>query len=845
MPEFSRRDLLRSALLAASLPFLKPLAALAAPPGATARLAALRSTLPKIAWTRPIGQPFTSYYKKRYETILDDGPNHGMPLGGFGAGCIGRSHQGDFNLWHLDSGDHYFRSQPACQFALFEQVQGSKPQAKVLSTTKPTDGSLSSWDWTYPQGAGKYSALYPRAWFTYEGFFRSYVQVKQFSPIIPNNYKETSYPVAIFEYTAYNPTDKPITLSILVSWENMVGWFTNKFKGQPLKIRPEDDTPIYEYEPFWGVSKGNYNVPREEGNARGLIMSRSSGSDGSAVSEIPFVKEEADGQFVIAARQEAGVEISLQGRFDPAGNGETVWKPFSTTGKLSEATNIRPAKQGERLAGAIAIRFTLQPGEQRVVPVVLAWDLPIMEFSPGERRYRYYTKYFGKTGRNAWKIATTALAEYTNWDEQIQKWQNPILQDATLPAWYKQALFNELYFLTSGGTLWENGFVPAKISSLADIQKAPPGKGYFTILESTDYRWYDSLDVRLYGSFALLMLWPELEKSVLRAYADVVKDEDESIRLIGYTKKMAKRKAKDALPHDLGAPNENPWIKTNYTSYQDCNLWKDLPCDFVLQVYRDFVLTGKKDMDFLRYCWPSAKAALVRLKTTFDLDGDGIPEHSGVPDSTYDAWEQKGISAYCGGLWLSALEAAIEIGKLLADPEAIKLFQGWLTQSKPVYEAKLWNGRFYRIDSGSKSEVVMADQLCGEYYAQVCGLADIVPLAQVQSSLKTVYQTCFQGFYGGKFGCANGTNADGTLITDTEHPSEVWTGINYGIAAFMIRNGLKREGFAIAEAVVRTIYENGMQFRTPEAITAVRTFRASMYLRPLSIWAIQQSLTQS
>jgi non-lysosomal glucosylceramidase len=29
--------------------------------------------------------------------------------------------------------------------------------------------------------------------------------------------------------------------------------------------------------------------------------------------------------------------------------------------------------------------------------------------------------------------------------------------------------------------------------------------------------------------------------------------------------------------------------KTNYTSYQDCNQWKDLPSDFVLQVYRDFM----------------------------------------------------------------------------------------------------------------------------------------------------------------------------------------------------------------------------------------------------------------
>ena len=38
------------------------------------------------------------------------------------------------------------------------------------------------------------------------------------------------------------------------------------------------------------------------------------------------------------------------------------------------------------------------------------------------------------------------------------------------------------------------------------------------------------------------------------------------------------------------APNEQPWDATNYTAYQDCNLWKDLASDFVLQVWRTYKL---------------------------------------------------------------------------------------------------------------------------------------------------------------------------------------------------------------------------------------------------------------
>lgn len=312
------------------------------------------------------------------------------------------------------------------------------------------------------------------------------------------------------------------------------------------------------------------------------------------------------------------------------------------------------------------------------------------------------------------------------------------------------ALFNELYLLTGGGTLW----------SAAD-DRDPVGQ--FAVLECIDYRWYESLDVRLYGSFALLMLWPRLDKAVLEAFARAISTSDQTPRIIGYNEAEAIRKAADATPHDLGAPNEHPWEKTNYTSYQDCNQWKDLPCDFVLQVYRDFVLTGASDIEFLWECWSAIVKTLAYLKT-FDQDNDGIPENSGAPDQTFDDWQLKGISAYCGGLWLAALEAAIAIGEILRnhyppnsqfvavpEPEsiekAIALYRRWLEAAQPLYQEKLWNGQYYRLDSESGSDIVMADQLCGQFYAQLLGLPDIVPVECAHSALKTVYEACFLKFH--------------------------------------------------------------------------------------------------
>ncbi len=116
------------------------------------------------------------------------------------------------------------------------------------------------------------------------------------------------------------------------------------------------------------------------------------------------------------------------------------------------------------------------------------------------------------------------------------------------------ALFNELYDLTAGGTLWS-----------AASARDPVGQ--FAVLECLDYRWYESLDVRLYGSFALLLLFPELEKAVIRAFARAIPQSDDRRRVIGYyytigaESPLAVRKVAGATPHDLGAPNEHVWEK--------------------------------------------------------------------------------------------------------------------------------------------------------------------------------------------------------------------------------------------------------------------------------------------
>lgn len=67
---------------------------------------------------------------------------------------------------------------------------------------------------------------------------------------------------------------------------------------------------------------------------------------------------------------------------------------------------------------------------------------------------RFYTKYFGISDDSAHNIGVYALDNYDKWETNIFNWQSPILDDAELPDWYKSAIFNELYFISDGGTIW-------------------------------------------------------------------------------------------------------------------------------------------------------------------------------------------------------------------------------------------------------------------------------------------------------------------------------------------------------------------------------------------------------
>jgi non-lysosomal glucosylceramidase len=771
--------------------------------------------IPAVAWKRPMGQPLENPGAKKPslgDGHLDDGYWQGAPVGGLGAGTFSRTYRGDFARWHLKTGAHKYETVPANQFAVFQQVDGEAGTAQALFTGKPKGFGLSAWKWEYPVGAADYYALYPKTWFDHHATEKTPVRLvlEQYSPVLPNNYKESSYPVAVYDWHAENTSKKKVTVSILFSWTNMLGWlrdFSDNFKG--------------------ALDHGNTNRYREEDAAAGILFDR------VRRGAVP-VTEEWDGQMAIAAARVPGVTITHVSTFVPRGDGADVWTPFAKDGRLPN-TDLPIVSAGENLAGAIAVTFTLEPGEKKTVPMALAWDLPIVQFGNGTKWVRKYTEYFGATGTNAWTIAKTALAEREAWSRGIDEWQAGVINDESKPAFYRGMLFNELYAVTDLGSFWGHPL------------DAPEGtRDTFGYMECFDYPFYETLDVRFYGSVPIAMFWPEIDKNVMRQFADTVPQEHADKHIWQWRTlqdrgniSLRTRKSKGAVPHDLGVPAEDPFRYVNQFSWQNTDRWKDLNSKFVLLVWRDYVLSGKKDAEFLSYCWPAVKEALEYLRQ-FDTNGDGLPENEGFPDQTYDTWPVKGESAYVGGLYLAALRAAEEMAKL-EEPTAVRSYRELFTRAQKSYLQKIWNGRYLRYDvAGPHHEYIQADQLAGQWYANMTGLGDIIPKAMRLKALQTIFDFNVMKFEGGTMGAVNGMTPEGKTVGDNEQVHEVWTGTTFGLASEMMHEGLTDQAYKTAWGIYHVVWERyGYWFRTPEAWEADGNFRASMYMRPAAIWGME------
>jgi non-lysosomal glucosylceramidase len=238
----------------------------------------------------------------------------------------------------------------------------------------------------------------------------------------------------------------------------------------------------------------------------------------------------------------------------------------------------------------------------------------------------------------------------------------------------------------------------------------------------------------------------------------------------------------------------------------------------VMKVYREWRLCG--DDAWLRKLWPEVKRAIEYAWKTWDADSDGVME--GEQHNTYDI-EFYGPNTMMGTLYLGALAAGATMARHLGDSEAASQYRALFEKGRERLDKLLWNGEYYiqKVDESQEKakkyqygEGCLSDQLLGQWFADVVGLGPLLPPEHIRAALGAIYKYNYRQTFD-EFPNAQRLYAlndeRGLLLCSWPrgkrpalpfvYSDEVWTGIEYQVAAHLCYEGLTKEGLAIVQAV--------------------------------------------
>jgi non-lysosomal glucosylceramidase len=769
--------------------------------------------IPSCAWSRPLGS--LPKLELRPEKDKDSGDliglntrtrtKKGIPLGGIGAGNFMYNLCGSFGPWQIKVGRYEERFLSQAAFHLREEIAGGEVKARTLAT----EDVLPAWPRLRP-GEGAYHALFPKGWCSYTGF-SSDISMQFFSPVIKDNYRETSYPAALFLFRIHNPAKVKAKLSLMFTFPNAP---YNGPQNTPMGMDPDS---IKNARGRRGLS--NRVMKNTKSGVTAILME----------AHDPENPRETEGTEWCIATSHASTYVPT---WDGDSDGADIWKDFAANGMLANKNLVQSCQTP---AGALCVTVELAPGASTTVPFALSWYFPQLAFDSGTRWWRRFTEWFPAAPEQAFHICEEALQNRDKWLAAVDEWQAPIIQNREHPEWVKQAALNELYYTTFGGSFWENGCItkPKQFGNR-------PGQHISFVMECQEYAFAESFDVRHHPARCNRDLWPQQERSTLLLFRDFVMDTPDG-----------------SCPHDAGAIYGDPLFA--YDGYgRDYNQspkgihgrittpWSELSPKFIQQCYAYWYKT--KDDPFLEEVWP-AMVRSYRYQITTDLDGDGLSE---MKSSEYV--ENKLFNAV---LWLGALEMMLAVAESRKESTLAKEICELLDKARASTEKQFWNAQYGYYQYNRHSDDLMGDAMLGQRYIDVTGLPPVLARERMASHYHQIFRRGSlalkdsSGNGVGNVGIANAVHPDSLPgIGDSEylHQLEVWTGVSYCAAANMYHFGREmNDGALEAEALLAAwgVYyqtwrneETAYWFSTPEAwrIDDPKSYRALMYQRARGFW---------
>ena len=714
----------------------------------------------------------------------DDVVCNGMPLGGVATGYLDLETNGTLGFCTLfDSG-----------------VPMRTLRAPLLGVAMPTAGQMwvlstdaASPLWSQPSDIAYYGH-YPVADIEYEtpGAPVS-VGLRAWTPFIPGDVEASNIPAAVFEVHVRNLSQQrqQVTLGL-----NFPGPTQAEAQISPTSLREP------QYVPLSCV---------ERSVANGLIRAERK----------PISSHEFSG-VEVRSNTGTGYALGVIGA-EPVRFGGPLWiegYEFITSVQWAQIRNSLPQTSEYEFGTSLAVDVDLNPGEEKIVRIVLAWYSPIWK-GQGERYYaRMYTRRF----KDASAVADLVAQRHEELLRRVLAWQLTVYTAEEVPVWLRESLVNILHLITKTG-YWAVAEKP-----LGNWCK--PQNGLFGMCESPrDCPQIECIPCSFYGNVPVVYFFPELALSTLHGYKAYQAKDGAPPWVFGYTVDMATPKSGDYQ------------ATTNGPSYVDL-------------FDRYWQRTG--DDDLLREFYPSLKQAVL---WTLQLrpgpegiisvpTGDRDPTSGAQPGQTLEWFEVNhwfGMTPHVGGIHLAMLRMANRMAEHMGDKAFANQCAQWIQEGSNLLESKLWAGKYYLAyyepETNKKSERVFAYQLDGQWMTAYHGLPGVFEKSRVSVVLGTIERTCMAI---NRYGAANFAQPDGKAVvgpvgygTYGYFPPEVFM-----LGATYIYNGQRTTGLQLVKNSLEAIVKWGYAWTQPNEVngqTGARIY-GSDYYQNMMLWSLPAAL---
>ncbi len=700
-----------------------------------------------------------------------------FPVGGIGTGNInigGRGNIAGLEIFNIASKNRV----PKAFFCLWVFDENNHSETRILERefSPPFPGGFGVPRNQVP-GMARFDEVlfrgeYPFAWIDFmDEDIPLDIRMEAWNPFIPLDSENSGIPVAMINWEFANPGNSPVHFSIALNMEN------------PVRSRNEEDEL---------VPGGNTNQYISRNGVQGIWMS----SERNREDDLEF------GNIALLTTED---EVDIQTRWYQGGwwdNLHVFLNDFSDDGRISNHRDDVVSGRRKSEYATLLIHKSLEPGQSCIVPFYISWFFPNRTVT-GNRVVNHYATRFS----NAFDVALHTEKNKKELRKHTEEFHD-LLFSSTYPACVIDAVSSQMSSLKTNLVLRNDQGYFYGFEGLGDDFGCCPG--------SCTHVWnYEQ---------TLAFLFPSMERSM------------REISFLHDTHENGYQTFRTIFPPGNGWQHHHPAA--------------DGMLGNIVQVYRDWKLTG--DMQWLKKMWPSVMKAMEFAwkgvgetgtdkewmkqgqPLPWDPGKDGVIE--GMQHNTYDI-QFYGPNTLVGSIYLAALKASSEMAMAMGFRDKAMEYMNLFRNGSVRYDTMLFNGRYYvqqvQVMDGLElpehlispepgktmpkyqyGKGCLSDQLLGQYLAFINDLEYLLEKEHVDSALLAIYRNNFirslDEFNNVQRVFALGNEGGLVLCTWPEgdrpaipfpYSDEVWTGIEYQVAASLIYSGYIDEGLEIVQTL--------------------------------------------